>query len=180
MNRFVWSMAALGLLVVLCAAPAYAEDSSSVYVGVAYSSVTIDEVDGEPAIATAIIGLPLMENLSIEGRIGTGVKSVFDTEFVGGFLVTGELKIDNYYGGFIRANLPAGENLNLYLLGGYGTANVSVRTNFGSASSSESSGAYGAGAEVVFGASKSHHFGVEWARYFKGADALSAIYRFKF
>lgn len=150
------------------------------YVGAAYSSVSINDVDGEPAIATAIVGFPLVENISIEGRLGTGVKSVFDSEFNGLFVVTGELKIDNYYGAFVRANLPAGESLNLYLLGGYGTANVTIDTNIGSFSNSESSGAYGVGAEVVFGSSKSHHFGVEWARYFKDANALSAVYRFKF
>jgi outer membrane immunogenic protein len=180
MTRFVSLIAACAFLGSLCTAPASAAESSSVYVGAAYSSVTIDDVDGEPAIATAIIGFPVMENLSLEGRIGTGVKSVYESTFVGAVFVTGELKIDNYYGAFVRANLPAGDSLNLYLLGGYGTANVSVRTNFGSGSSSESSGAYGAGAEVVFGASKSHHFGVEWARYFKDANALSAIYRYKF
>lgn len=164
----------------LCATRANAEDSSSFYVGAAYSSVSIKDVDGKPAIATAIVGFPLMDNLSLEGRLGTGVKSIYDSTFVGAVLVAGELKIDNYYGGFLRADLPVGEHMNLYLLGGYGTANVSVRTNFGSASDSESSGAYGIGAEAVVGSSKAHHFGVEWARYFKDADAVSFTYRFKF
>jgi hypothetical protein len=180
MSRSSWSIIAPALLLALYGTRAHADESSSFYIGAAYSSVTIDDVDGEPAIATAIVGFPLMENISIEGRLGTGVKSVFDREFNGLFVVTGELKIDNYYGAFVRANLPAGESLNLYLLGGYGTANVTIDTNIGSFSNSESSGAYGVGAEVVFGASKSHHLGVEWARYFKDANALSAIYRFKF
>lgn len=180
MSRLAISVFVSALLGVLCSTRSLAEDSSTMYVGVAYSSVTLKDVDGEPAMATAIIGFPVMENLSLEARAGTGVKSIYDSAFVGAVFVTGELKVDSYYGGFIRANLPAGDSLNLYLIGGYGTGNVSVRTNFGSASDSESSAAFGVGAEVKLGASKAHHFGIEWARYFKDADALSAIYRFKF
>jgi hypothetical protein len=136
---------AMGLL---GSASALAQDASTMYAGISYSQIDFDEIDEKPAMVVGIVGWPVGENFSIEGRFGTGVKGVKDSEFINGRVVTAELKVNT---------------------------NVGV-----SASDSESSEAYGVGAEFVFGRSKSNHLAFEWARYFEETNAISVIYRLKF
>ena len=159
---------------------AFAQDSSTMYAGVAYSQVDLDEIDDKPAMLVGIVGWPVGENFSVEGRFGTGIKSISDSTFVGTTFVSAEIKINSYYGGFVRGTFPAGDGFNLYGILGYGSGKVEVNTNFGSASGSEDSEAYGIGAEIVMGQSKNHHLAFEWAKYFEDTNAISAIYRIKF
>lgn len=163
------------------AQPASAQDGSTAYVGVGYSQVDFDDLDGKPGMALGIVGTPVGEYFAVEGRFGFGVRSVTESTFTGTFIATAELKIKSYYGGFVRGILPAGENFNLYGILGYGSGKAEVNTNFGlSDSSSESSEAFGVGAEFVLGQNKQHHLGFEWAKYFEDTTAISAIYRYKF
>ena len=180
MIRKLFAVATLSVCGLFAASASHAQNASTMYAGISYSQVDLEDIDEKPAMAVGIIGWPVGENFSIEGRFGTGVKSIKDSTFVGTAFVTGELKVNNYYGGFVRGNLPAGDAFNLYGILGYGSGEVELTTNFGSASSSESSAAYGVGAEFVMGETKAHHLAFEWARYFDDANAISLIYRVKF
>jgi hypothetical protein len=180
-NIVSYSIPAALAMGLLGSASALAQDASTMYAGISYSQIDFDEIDEKPAMVVGIVGWPVGENFSIEGRFGAGVKSVKDAEFINGRLVTAELKVNNYYGGFVRGTLPAGDAFNLYAILGYGSGKAEVTTNVGvSASDSESSEAYGVGAEFVFGQSKTNHLAFEWARYFEDTNAISVIYRLKF
>jgi hypothetical protein len=174
-------LALASVVAVTGAAAAQAQDAAKPYVGIMYSQVDFEELDVKPAMVLGLIGWPVGEYFAVEARAGAGVKSIRDAAFVGGTFVTAELKINHYYGGFVRGTLPVGENFNLYGIVGYGSGESEITTNVGfDVTESESSEAYGLGAEVVFGADKSHHFGFEWAKYFEDTSAVSVIYRLKF
>ena len=150
---------------------ANAEDSSKFYLGAGYSQ--FDGGDGlKPTVAFGIAGVSLTKNWSIEGRFGAGVNDASTS--------IGSVRVNNYYGAFVRGSIPAGESVSLYGLVGYGTGEVEARAFGFSASASESSEAYGIGAELNFGNSKAHHLGIEWARFFKDTNAISLIYRLNF
>ena len=182
MKHFVYRSIAVAIAIgLLGAKSAIAQDASSMYAGISYSQIDFEEIDEKPAMVIGIIGWPVGENFSIEGRFGAGVKSVKDSAFINGRLVNAELKVNNYYGGFVRGNLPAGDAFNLYAILGYGSGEAEITTNVGvSAADSESSEAYGIGAEFVFGQSKTSHLAFEWARYFEDTNAISIVYRLKF
>ncbi len=182
MNNFVSHPISLAIaLGVLGSTSALAQEASSVYAGISYSQIDFEGIDGKPAMVAGIVGAPVGEYFAVEGRFGAGVKSVKDSTFVNGVFVTAELKVKSYYGGFVRGTLPVGDSFNLYAILGYGSGKAEATTNIGlSGSDSESSEAYGIGAEFVFGQSKTNHLAFEWARYFEDTNAISIIYRVKF
>ena len=172
MKRIKTTVGALAILGALTfVSTANAEDSSVFYLGAGYSQ--FDDGDGlKPTVAFAIAGVPLTKYWALEGRFGAGVNDASD-----GF---GSVQINNYYGAFVRGTIPAGESVNLYGILGYGTGKAEGRAFGFTVTASESSEAYGVGAELNFGVSKAHHLGVEWARFFKDTNAISMIYRFNF
>ena len=158
---------------------------STLYAGVGYSRIDIDGLKSHPKLVAGLLGWSFNEYLSLEGRFGTGVGSATEqvvvTEITNGTTtIPVDVDIKHYYGGFLRGTLPIGERFGLYALAGYGSGKVEVSSTALSISDSESSGAYGAGMELSFGDQHAHQLGVEWAKYFEDAEALSVIYRFKF
>lgn len=182
MSRIYYS--SLALFFSLCAAmPAAADDNTGVYInlGVTQLSAELDLTDtqiqgqtvnlGEESsniiMATGRLGYRLHENFAIEGEAGFGLGGGDDFSRVipvgvGGTIANVDtnigLNVDNYYVAFGRAILPVSDQVDIFIRGGYGTAEpeAEVIASFGgvvaegSVSDNASGFAYGIGGQFNF------------------------------
>jgi opacity protein-like surface antigen len=121
------------LLALACATPAYAGSAGTVLFGIdyAYGSFT-----GGASPANVLIrgGYYFTDNIAGEVHVLTA-----------GTTDSG-IKVDHAYAAFVRGEFAVSQSINLYGLLGYGSGDVS-----GAATRSNSSPAYGVGAEIGIG-----------------------------
>lgn len=178
MNKISGRFVSCLLSVVLASQIAIAQDSTSMYAGVAYAQFDSDDVDfdDKPSAIVGILGTRFTDYIAVETRLGAGIQ----TGTFPYFGARGEYEITSYFGVFLRGSIPAGDGFNLYGIVGYGKADQEASVGGFGDVDSESGVAYGAGAELSFGQSKQHSFGVEWTQYVEDTSALGIIYRVKF
>lgn len=147
------------------AAPYYgngaAADNSGTYVGVNFGVLRYDEsgLDTiEPTMVFARIGFPLMTNLSVEGRIGTGVSSS-ETD---GYSVN----VQTMLAAYLKGSLPLTPRFSLYGIAGVG--NLELHRNFDDANSTDTGLSFGIGGDVGLVSNVSLNF--EWTHMPGGDD----------
>ena len=202
---------ALSLLTI--AAPAFAQnDDEYVYVnvGAGFLSADIDlsdiDVQGTPVSlgqqsinATVMfgrVGYRFLPYLAIEAEAGFGLggdnfgQTIPVATALGNIDVDADVDVDiaNYFGGFARGILPVGENFDLFVRGGYGSAKAEASavastaalpgfTASGMESASSDSFAYGVGAEYRF--QGGHGIRLDYA-HITDTDVISVAYSFGF
>lgn len=153
----------LGISMAVLAAAACADDGG--YIGASYVGMTYKEdgiPDAKPASAAVRLGRTLNKNISVEARIGEGVKD--DSVPVFGIPVT--VKVESFFGVFLRAALPITQQFSAYGLVGYTQGKVSASASGFKLSTTDSDTSYGVGAD--FAVSKNVVINAEAAKYFSG------------
>jgi opacity protein-like surface antigen len=168
MNKILLSaVLALGATTAMAAGPygerysGYGNPEFAPYFGVSGGLLRYDE-DGldtiVPPVVFARIGFPIVPNLAIEGRIGTGTNSV-DTH---GYRV----EVQSFGGGYLKGSLPLSPVFSLYGVAGIGT--IGLHRNFGDRSTQDTGFSFGAGGDVLLQSNVSLNF--EWTRFPSGND----------
>lgn len=140
------------LMLAFAAADANAGD---LYGGIDYMRMTYEEnglsESVNPDGLQFRLGSYIDPAIAIEGRVGLGLG---ETEFkpvpAGGFMVTPSIKIDSFFSGYVRPELPLNEAFHIYGLAGltaiHTTGKGSVGTFTATATESGTEFSYGAGA----------------------------------
>lgn len=116
------------------------------YLSATLSRVTYEESgapDFAPLAAGLRIGGAMNEHVSLEVRLGLGIKD----DSARGV----DLKMDSYLGGFARFMLPVNERVAVYALLGAARAKLTADNGLVSVSDSEKGLGYGLGAEMDLG-----------------------------
>ncbi len=182
MNRLMQSLTlgalALASGAVLAAEPAPTESGAywGVYIGqVRYSESGLPSFN--PTAFLASLGWELNRNVAFEARIGTGIGS--DSKTVSGVPI--DLKLKDFYGGYLRWMLPLSNGFSLYALTGYGHGKLEASSMGFTASTTDGSFSGGVGAE--FAMNRSGAVGVEYGRLVSGsgydANLISIGYRMR-
>jgi outer membrane immunogenic protein len=131
------------------------------YLGASFGNFDY-QVDGQDKVSPKIgmfrVGVPLNPYISLEGRVGTGL-STDVSEWFGGY----DLKIDSFYGGYAKANLPLSPIVSLYGLAGYSGIKLRRKFVFGDQTTTEDSFSFGGGLDVDLG--RVSRLNVEWGRF---------------
>ena len=138
----------------------YSGVDNSPYFGVSGGFLSYDEEGLDPITPPVIfarIGVPLVPNLAIEGRIGTGINSA-ETH---GYAVN----VQTFGGGYLKGSLPLSPVFSLYGVAGVGT--IDLRRNFGE-DTTDTGFSFGIGGDVALQSNVSLNF--EWTRYPSGTD----------
>jgi hypothetical protein len=156
-----------GLLIAfaaLLASSAQAAESSwpyAPYLGASFGNFDY-RTDGEDKITPKIgmfrVGVPLSPYFSVEGRLGTGLSTDVSKLF-GGY----DLKIDSFYGGYLKANLPLSPIASIYGLAGYSGIKLRRRFAFDDQTTTDDSASFGGGLDVELG--RTTRLNVEWGRF---------------
>lgn len=115
-----------------------------------------------PLGVTLKLGTQVSPYLAVEARLGTGVQN--DTIVSAGVPV--EVKLKNYYGGYVKGIAPLSDVFQAYGLLGYTRGKIEARSGAASATSSDGDISYGLGGEWFI--TKKLSLNLEWARLFKG------------
>ena len=113
-----------------------------------------------PKIAMFRVGVPLSPYLAIEGRVGTGLSTDF-SEWFGGY----DLKIDSFYGGYLKANLPLSPIASVYALAGYSGIKLRRRFAFSDQTVTDDSPSFGGGLDLNLG--RATRLNLEWGRFIR-------------
>lgn len=115
------------------------------YVGInhTWAKETADAVDIDVNHKLVILkgGYQFNDWLSAEARYGQATTS----EDLLVYGLTTKYTLEQYYGGYVTANMPTNNSFKPYFVLGYSRAEADFRTRFGSISESESDFSYGAG-----------------------------------
>lgn len=102
---------------------------SNYYVGLSLASANVSGVsstvnvqNANPLLATAKLGYNITENFALEGRVGKGVKD----DKVN---AVGTSEIDRVAGVYLKPNINMVDNLNLFGLVGYASAQQKINTD---------------------------------------------------
>ncbi len=144
------SAAALSL-----AAPALAHAEASVYGTIGYANVSVDPVN--LGVIQGRLGVNLTPHFGVEAEAAFGVA---DDEILGI-----SVELTHTYGAFAVARLPVSENMDIFVRGGFASAEVDV----GGTSASEDGAAYGVGVEGFF--TPNDGVRLDYTRYDFGGDA---------
>src|SRR5690242_890026 len=102
------------------------------------------QVDGQDKVSPKIgmfrLGVPLTPYFSLEGRVGTGI-STDVSEWFGGY----DLKVDSFYGGYGKANLPLSPVASIYGLAGWSGIKLRRKFAFADQTTTEDSFSFGGG-----------------------------------
>jgi len=131
------------------------------YLGASFGNFDY-RVDGQDKVSPKIgmfrVGVPLTPYFSLEGRIGTGLSTDF-SEWFGGY----DLKIDSFYGGYAKANLPLSPIASIYALAGYSGIKLRRKFAFNDQTTTDDSFSFGGGVDVDLG--RVTRLNVEWGRF---------------
>jgi hypothetical protein len=120
------------------------------------------QVDGQDKVSPKIgmfrLGVPLSPYFSLEGRVGTGI-STDVSEWFGGY----DLKIDSFYGGYAKANLPLSPVASIYGLAGWSGIKLRRKFAFADQTTTEDSFSFGGGLDFDLG--RVTRLNVEWGRF---------------
>jgi hypothetical protein len=144
----------------------YRDTDFSPYVGVSGGLLRYEEEGLDPIVPPVIfarIGIPVVPNLAIEGRIGTGINSA-ETH---GYSVNPQ----TFGGGYVKGSLPLSPLFSLYGVAGVGT--ITLHRNFGVGSSTDTGFSFGIGGDMALQSNVSLNF--EWTR-FPSADDVGYTY----
>jgi opacity protein-like surface antigen len=170
MKNWMLTLFAIGAVGVTGAAAAYDGGprgdygrgyGSGAYVGVSvgelrYSEEGLDAIT--PTTAMLTIGAPLNANLSLEGRIGSGLGRA-DTNGFG-------VEVGALYAGYLKGSLPLSPGFSLYGLGGL--AGVDLKRDFGVGETHDTGFSYGLGMDFdLYGGTR---LNLEWTRLASGDD----------
>ncbi len=128
------------------AAPAMAQDGTSYYGGVSYSSTSTDGVDADIGSVTGRFGAKFNQYFGAEVEGSIGIND--DTVDVLGTDVDVEPQYD--LAAYAVATLPVSPNFELFARGGYGTTEIDVSAAGLSDTISGESWNYGVGANYFF------------------------------
>jgi opacity protein-like surface antigen len=136
--------------------------NDSPYLGVSAGALRYDE-EGlnpiTPSLAFARVGIPIAQNLAIEGRVGTGVNSADDNGY--------SIDVRSILGGYLKGSLPISPVFSLYGLAGVGR--LELHRNFGDSSSTDTGFSFGVGAD--FNLRSNVSLSLEWTRLPGGNNA---------
>lgn len=151
------------------------------YVGVNVSRAQYDETGFPTANPTAVsvkLGGQLSPNFAFETRVGKGISE-------GNVTYSGtpiSIKIDSFFGVYLKGILPVNPSFAPYALVGYTRGSLTAKAGRYFVSSSDSDVSYGIGADFPF--TKSVSLNLEWARLLTGVnykiEALSLGVAYKF
>lgn len=128
----------------------------------------------KPSVVFGSLGYMVNKNFSVEGRLGGGASD--DTVTVLTVPVT--VKINHYYGIYLKGIAPLNDTFSVYGLVGGSGAKATASGGGISVSDSNTSGSYGVGMSAAVG--KNAQVTLEWARLFKDMDGVSVGVSFKF
>jgi opacity protein-like surface antigen len=131
------------------------------YLGASFGNFDY-QVDGQDKVSPKIgmfrLGVPLTPYLSLEGRVGTGISTDVSNWF-GGY----DLKIDSFYGGYAKANLPLSPVASIYGLAGW--SGIKLRRKFAFADQTTTEDSFSFGGGVDFNLGSVTRLNVEWGRF---------------
>ncbi len=149
------------------ALPAFAAEPGGLYGGLQYAQVTYDEDDFDELEPTALVGRIgsfVTDNVSIEGRIGTGLEEDDIDLFIPGFgRVEAEVEVESLYGFYLAVHSDPSRQASVYGILGVSRAELEVSALGVSVDDDDSGLSYGIG--LNFG-----YFNVEYMSYLDDDD----------
>ncbi len=152
---------AIGSTLVPAAYAAEGAGGYAPYLGASFGNFDY-QVDGQDKVSPKIgmfrVGVPLTPYFSLEGRVGTGI-STDVSQWFGGY----DLKIDSFYGGYGKVNLPLSSVASLYGLAGWSGIKLRRKFAFADQTTTEDSFSFGGGLDFDLG--RTTRLNVEWGRF---------------
>lgn len=143
------------------------------YAGLQYGLATYSETgfpDFDPQILIFRFGYKFNKNLSVEGRVGTGISKGTKTVLS----VPLSLEVNSFYGIYAVGTLPINDRVGVYGLVGYTDAELTASSPGVSVSGTDSDISYGVGVDI--GATNNVSWNLEYTSYIDESNvALSSI-----
>jgi len=172
MRKLVILSTVLGLATMAPLTAQAADDDSGIYVnlGLTLLDTDIDTDDADLAgidapsflLGTGRVGYQLNEYLAVEGELGIGLGSedldLSDLVTIGGSAASGDIKVKNYYGGFVRGIYPVSDNFDVFARIGYGQAEVEANVEINLPTGLERASVSDTGDDVMFGGGAQYNF----------------------
>jgi opacity protein-like surface antigen len=159
----VGALGALGVSTAMAAPFGYSGggDNDSTYVGVNGGILRYDEQGLNtisPSLIFARAGFPIVSNLAIEGRIGTGLNGDSSDGY--------GVNVQTMLGVYLKGSLPLSQVFSLYGVAGVG--NIELHRNFGDSNTNDTGLSLGIGGDVQLVSNVSLNF--EWTHLPGGDD----------
>lgn len=152
------------------------------YVGVQYATTTFESNIGNYDVGMVVgrFGLPVMKNVSVEARFGTGTGDDSISGTVSGVSFNSSFEIDQLFGVYATGHLPVGKAFKLYGFAGLTQTDFTVTVDFpafpalnSATSVSDTSVSYGAGVDINMGKMA---LNLEYAAYYVDSeDSIGSV-----